>query len=94
MLKLFLITLLCATLVFANSPVQKFQDVPMSGFRNTAEHFMDHGTSSLVRRSAYGSPSSSRPPGPPGPPGGMGGGMGGGMEGGMQGRVGGNAGGE
>ncbi|XP_050445541.1 uncharacterized protein LOC126848591 isoform X5 [Cataglyphis hispanica] len=34
MLKLFLITLFCATLVLANSPVQKFQD--------------DHG-SSLVR---------------------------------------------
>ncbi|XP_050445537.1 uncharacterized protein LOC126848591 isoform X1 [Cataglyphis hispanica] len=39
MLKLFLITLFCATLVFANSPVQEFQD--------------DHD-SNLVRRSAQG----------------------------------------
>ncbi|XP_050445538.1 uncharacterized protein LOC126848591 isoform X2 [Cataglyphis hispanica] len=51
MLKLFLITLFCATLVLANSPVQKFQDTGemMNGFvNNMADHFKDHG-SSLVR---------------------------------------------
>ncbi|KAM0732235.1 hypothetical protein ACS0PU_001777 [Formica fusca] len=90
MIKLFLITLLCATLVFADSAVQDFQDLkawkgPVNGFLST----MKHGSSSLVRRSA----NAGGPPGPPGggPPGGggegyggasggfqMGGGMGGG----------------
>lgn len=50
--------------------------VPMSGFRNTVDHFMDHGTGSLVRRSAYGPTGSQRPPGPsPGGPGENRGGM-------------------
>ncbi|XP_070165825.1 protein suex-1-like [Polyergus mexicanus] len=55
MIKLFLITLLCATLVFADSPVQDLQDAwekPVNGF-SMADHLRGRD-SSLVRRSAQG----------------------------------------
>ncbi|XP_029673238.1 glycine-rich protein 5-like [Formica exsecta] len=87
MIKLFLITLLCATLVFADSAVQDFQDLkawkgPVNGFLST----MKHGSSSLVRRSANGGGPPGGPPGG-GPPGGGGegyGGASGGASGGFQ----------
>ncbi|XP_072756900.1 uncharacterized protein [Anoplolepis gracilipes] len=52
MIKLFLITLLCATLVFADSSIQDFEDArkqSMHEFHDMANHFTVH--SSLVRRS-------------------------------------------
>ncbi|XP_072757118.1 uncharacterized protein [Anoplolepis gracilipes] len=55
MIKLFLITLLCATLVFADSSIQDFEDArkqPVNGFRGIANQFTGHGN--LVRRSAQG----------------------------------------
>ncbi|CAL1677714.1 unnamed protein product [Lasius platythorax] len=59
MIKLFLITLLCVTLVFAHSPGQNFQDAwkqPVNGFLSKADHhFMGRGNS-LVRRSAQEEP--------------------------------------
>ncbi|XP_072757093.1 uncharacterized protein [Anoplolepis gracilipes] len=54
MIKLFLITLLCGTLVFADSSIQDFEDIQkelvMNGFPGMVNHFMSHD--SLVRRSA------------------------------------------
>ncbi|KAM0732236.1 hypothetical protein ACS0PU_001778 [Formica fusca] len=79
MIKLFLITLLCATLVFADLPVQGLQDVregQVNGFLGMADH-LGRG-SSLVRRSAQGG----------GGQGGAGGGFGGHMGGGAGGGAG------
>ncbi|GAB1867887.1 hypothetical protein CAJAP_08966 [Camponotus japonicus] len=71
MIKLFFITLLCVTLVFAESLLHSRDalDKPMTGLHN-ADNFMNGGAK-LVRRSAQGGPE-----GRPGGGAGMGGGFG------------------
>ncbi|CAL1677716.1 unnamed protein product [Lasius platythorax] len=95
MIKIFLITLVCATLVFADSPVQDFQNEwqkPMNGLLN-ADHFMGRHSSLARRRpptsqggsggsGGEGGAGGAGEPGEPGEPGGAGGAGGAGGEGG------------